>query len=267
MPEEIEDGTTEVIDDGASDDAGDDQTEPDETEGDGDEDSTPSGKETDGEINVQDILDEYGLDSPDQLKDWLSNFKDLQGKIGNKDFDEILEGFNTLQTFQAKWAEEEREKLKDKETPEETIARLEKENEDLHSKRRKDRESRKAAEAAKQAINAFNTTVTSAIEGDKTLPAAWRPFVAEFMGVNNPVNEVDIEDKASVRRLTKEGVKKMNQFAQLVIKEYRDGKVKVPKVSNSDTPPSKAAQPKKVKNLNDSRRLAHEAFEGIFNKK
>ena len=48
---------------------------------------------------------------------------------------------------------------------------------------------------------------------------------------------VSIDDQAAVRRLTKDGIKKMNDFAQLVIKEYRAGKVKIPKVKPADKTP------------------------------
>lgn len=237
-------------------------------DGDG-KDTTASGKEGDGgsgKVNVEDILEEFGLESPEELKDWLANFKDLKGQIGDADFEEILESHETLKTYQKQWAADERAKLKDKETPEETIARLEKEKEELESKRSHDREQAQAAKAAKAAIEGFSKTVTTAIEADADVPKSWRPFVSEFMGVDNPINEVDIEDRAAVRKLTKAGIKKMVGFANLVIKEYRDGKVKIPSVASSQVVSTEITKDKAPKNLRESRRLMHESLSALINK-
>lgn len=71
------------------------------------------------------------------------------------------------------------------------------------------------------------------------------------MGVDNPINEVDITDKAAVRRLTKAGTKEINAFAQVIIKDYLDGKIKIPKVTpivpDGGDDAAKAKEPKNLK--------------------
>ena len=216
-----------------------------------------------GQFDVNEILDEYGLESPEELKAFIGNMTELKGKIGDDDLDELIESRDTLKKYQSEWAKQEREKLKESETPEETIARLEKENKDLNHKRKSDRQQVQASEQAKKAIEGFGSTVNSVIDASD-VPKSWKPFFSEFMGVNNPVNEIDIEDRATVRKLTKDGVKKMNQFAQMVIKEYRDGKVKIPAITTTETPPSDTTKPKGVKNLRDARRIMHESLSAIL---
>jgi hypothetical protein len=269
MPDVVDQTSQQVGDEGGND-SQDASAKPDQKPGDEGKGTSPPGGSGDeageGKIDVESILDEYGLESPDELKDWLNNMQSLKGRIGDADFDEIVDGFETLKSYQAKWAADERAKLKEKETPEETIARLEKENEELHGKRKQDREQLKAAESAKAAIKGFTKTVTAVIDGDESVPQSWRPFVSEFMGVKNPINEVDIEDRASVRKLTKEGIKKMHQFAQTIIKEYRDGKVKIPDVTTTQETSSTTAEEKKPKTLSEARRLMHESLAGILNR-
>jgi len=239
-------------------------------EDDGNKDTPPSGdKETppaDGKINVDSILDEYGLESPEELKEWLANHRELKGRIGDHDFDEIVEGYETLQKYQRDWAKQEYDKLKENETPEETIARLEKEKADLEKTRKAERDRIKNAESAKMAIDSFNKTVNSVIEASKDVPKEWRPFVAEFMGVDNPINEVDIEDRAAVRKAAKSGVDKMVRFARLIIDGYAKGKHDIPRVTETETPATPTAKPKQAKNLNEARKILHESLAGILGK-
>lgn len=257
---DVEDRTAEAV--GGSHAEGDD-TNPNPDTGKPDTGAPDTGKPDTGAFDVNEILDEYGLNSADELKEFIGNMKNLEGQIGDNDLEELVENSNTLKKFQREWAKQEREKLKDNETPEETIARLEKENEDLQHKSKKEREQIKASQTAKKAIEAFGSTVNNVIEtGD--VPKSWQKHIAEFMGVGNPINEVDIEDKAVVRKLTKEGIKKMNAFAQLVIQEYRNGKVQIPAVTTTQTPPSDTNKPKGAKNLREARRIMHESMSAIF---
>lgn len=230
----------------------------------GDKETPPAGT---AKIDVDTILDEHGLESPEELQEWLKNYRDLKGRIGDEDFDEIVEGYETLKTYQGEWAKQEEAKLREKETPEETIARLEKEKAELAGKRKQERQQIKNAESAKKAIDGFNKTVNSAIEANADVPKEWRPYVAEFMGVDNPIHEVDIEDRAAVRKLAKAGVAKMQKFANMVIKQYADGKLEIPKVSTSETPTPETAKPKQAKNLSEARKILHESISNILNKR
>jgi len=217
---------------------------------------------------VEDILDEYGLESADDLKTFMANLNELRGKIGDQDLDQILANSKTLETYQAHWAKQERERLKESETPEQTIARLEKENQDLATEKSKAKDQQKAARAAEAALENFNDTVMSIISAESGgVVKEYQPFLAEFLGVNNPINEVNIEDKAAVRKLSKDAVKKLEKFEQVVIKRYLDGKIKIPKVTASTAGGETLDTDKGPKNLKEARGILRESLRAIVGKK
>jgi len=217
----------------------------------------------DHNFSTEEILDEFGLDSPEDLKSFIANIKDLKGKIGDQDLDELLENTKTLKTYQEQWAAAEAERLKENETPEQTIARLEREKKKIESDRKKDADRTNQSKAAKRAIQDFNETVNSVVKSAKEVPAEYRPFMSEFLGVDNPINDVDISDKAAVRRLAKEGIGKLQAFEQAVIKRYRDGKIKIPVVSATETTPGGTGVGKEPKNLKEAKKIMMDSI-GAF---
>jgi hypothetical protein len=255
----IDDQTQVDLDDDKGDkgDKGDDDTKTDDDLDTGDDDAGSSGKEY-----VKEILDEFDLDSPEELKDFVKDLASLKGKIGENDLDKLIENSETLEKFQAHWAKEEQTKLKDSETPEQTIERLEKERDEIQGKRKTDSDNRKAKVAAERALDDFNDTVTGVIKSDKTVPDEYRKFFGKFMGVDNPVNDVNIDDKAAVRRLTKASVKDLMDFEQAVIKRYKSGKAKIPVVTKTETDAGSDTDGKKIKSLADARRVFRERILG-----
>lgn len=223
--------------------------------------------ETSKEIEA--ILDKYGLDSPEELKDFLDNLTVLREKLAGEDLEEILQNHKEMQKFRREWARAQREKLKEQETPEQTIERLERELAAIESERMKSAKERKRAESAKRAVEAYYRTVRQAIQADESIPEDYRPFVEAFMGVESPVNDIDIEDRAAVRRAWKTwGAKMVKDFEQAVIRRYRAGKAEIPKVP----PPSgQQAAPlpgeAKPKTLSEARRLAHQSLAALFGRK
>lgn len=216
-------------------------------------------------FDVAEILDEYGLDSPDDLKEFVAGLSKMQGKIGENDLDTLIENTKTLQRYQADWKAQEEEKRREGETPEETIKRLEKENKNLQTKSTKQVNQQKATKAAETALSDFGDTVSTVIDSTKELPKEYHDMVTEFMGVDNPMMEVDITDKAAVRRLTKAGIKKVQKFEQDVIKRYRAGKVAIPKVSDTETIPGKTndKDTSNPKNLKEAKKILMESFGGL----
>lgn len=223
--------------------------------------------ETSKEIEA--ILDKYGLESPDELKDFLDNLATVREKLAGEDLEEILQNHKEMQKFRREWARAQREKLKEQETPEQTIERLERELAAIESERAKSAKEQKRAESAKRAVEAYYRTVRQAIQADESIPEDYRPFVEAIMGVESPVNDIDIEDRAAVRKAWKTwGAKLAKDFEQAVIRRYRAGKAEIPKVP----PPSgQQAAPlpgeAKPKTLSEARRLAHQSLAALFGRK
>jgi hypothetical protein len=263
MPDEKDDKTTDDKGDkgdkGTDDDkgtkadaeGGDKGTKADAGTGDGDlKDDQLSTK-----IDVEEILDEFGLDSPADLKEFMGTLNEMRGKIGDHDLDTLLENTKKLNQYQAEWQRQSEEKQKEKETPEETIARLEKEKNQALKQNKTQADKRKAAKSAEAALDDFTDTVNTVIDGAKDLPKAYRPMLRKFMGIDNPINEVDITDKAALRRLTKSGIKEMTAFAQQVIKDYRAGKTKIPNVDPIVPAGDTDAKGKEPKNLKEAKAI------------
>jgi hypothetical protein len=214
------------------------------------------------------ILEKHGLESPEQLGEFIDGLAGIKGQLGDVDLAEIMKSHETLQAYRKEWAKQERLKQKENEQPEDTIARLERELEDRDAQAAKGEKERKEAEAAKRHIAEFNSTITSGIEADEAIPAEYRPFLSALMGVKNPVNDVDIQDKAAVRKVLKTfGAKMVKDFEQTVIKRYRDGKEGLPPTpppGGDATPVTTEAKPK---NLSEARTLAHASLRALLGKR
>lgn len=241
MTEEIKDETTEVIettpdDDKAKDKDGGTKKADDKTK----EGALPDVDKKTGEKTqaVQSVLDEYDIDSPEQLGEFLKNLSGLKDQLGDVDLEELKENSALLKKYQKHWAKEEAAKKEDGETPEETITRLKKENRRIDKELRDDRHQQQEAVDAKRDLQTFNSTVTSSVEANKDVPVEYRKFLGEFLGVGNEINEIDLNDKAGVKRIAKAGAKKMQEFEQLVIKRYLKGKTETPKISTAAETPS-----------------------------
>lgn len=257
--DEVKDGTSEVLTDEAKPD------ESKEEKKEGKQDAKPDETKTAKEDKfIAEVLDEYGLDSPEDLKDFISNLSSLKEELGDYSLEELKENAQLMEKYQKYWAAEESKKKEEDETPEETIARLKKEKESIAKTLKREKEEQEKASESVKLLNSFNKTVKQAIEKDERLPAEYRPFAAEFLGVDNPINDIDLGDKAGVKRITKSGVKKLMDFEQVIIKRYLKGKTDTPKMSSSaETPPT---EPKKIKNLKEARGLAIEKLKAAFNR-
>jgi hypothetical protein len=216
---------------------------------------------------ISTILDKHGLSSPEELADFVDRIAELQGQIGDHDPEELLKAKTTLDAYQREWARREQVKLKESETPEQTVARLEKE---LAERDRKSMDSdgkRKQAETAKRAVKGYVDVIGATIAAEKVVPTAYVPFLKKFLGVGSPVNDVNIQDRAAVKKMAREfGVKEVMDFAQLVIKDYREGKTTIPIVPEGGGADPVVADPK-PKNLTEARALAHTSLRALFGKK
>ena len=86
---------------------------------------------------------------------------------------------------------------------------------------------------------------------------------SEFLGVDNEIHEIDIKDKAAIKRVTKAATKKIMDFEQSVIKRYLAGKAEVPKITKTTDPPSD--KPVKITPKN-AKAIAVERLKGFLGK-
>jgi len=270
---------TEVIDDTATViDNKDDPTEDtkiasEELTDDKTDDAVALDKEKDIEANaaesedtIQTILDKHGYDSYEELEKAFGSLKELQDLVGNRDAKQLIEDSEYLAKVKDYWAQQEEEKTKQDESFEETIERQEKKNleleqklKDRDTKEAKDKEAKEAQVNAERLIKSFDSTVSAEIDKLKDFPKEYKPFLREYLGVKNPAKEIDIGLKPEIRSMAKEGIKKFQDFEQLIIKRYLEGKTDTPKIS-SDGTQTPVDKEKKPQNLEESRTGLYEAF-------
>jgi hypothetical protein len=252
--DEVEDLTTKVIDDTTS-------------------DTDKAGKEDKGALSdadkakietMQALLDEHDIESPEDLKRLVKNLATLKDKVGDVDLEELKSNSDLLKRYQKAWAEEEARKKEDDETPGETIARLKKEKEEIESKREADNRRQQEAQESTTLLRNFSDSVKSAIKADKDFPAEYHGILTEFLGVDNEINEIDLDDKAGIKRVAKAAAKKILAHDQAVIKRYLAGKSKIVKISTSSGGPAHDA-PVKITSKN-AKAIAVERLKGFLGK-
>jgi hypothetical protein len=217
---------------------------------------------------ISNILDRHGLSSPEELAEFVDRIAERDGVIGDHDPEELLKAKTTLDAYQRDWAKQEQEKLKAAETPDETIARLERDAAERDNRSAKAQHQRRQAEAAKRAVKVYSDVISGAVQAEKNIPAEYVPFIKEFLGVGSPVNDVNIQDRAAVKKMaTGYGVKRMMEFEQVVIKRYRDGKAAIPVVPSSATETAPVDSEKKPKNLSEARTMFGDSLKAMWAKK
>jgi len=215
---------------------------------------------------MSDLLLEYDLESPEKLGEFIKDLKTLKSKVGEEDIDDLIDNKALMTKYQKHWAAQEANKKKEGETPEETIKRLEGE---IEVKNKADQETQLQSDdlkETKKAIEVFNATVNKTIKGIANVPEEYRSFLGLSLGVENPINEVDLKDRGKIIELTKSGAKQLMDFEQVIIKRYMKGKTEVPKVTaTTDTNTEPGVKP--IKNLGDARKKLIEVATAAFQKK
>ena len=214
---------------------------------------------------VNDLLEKTGMESLDQLDEFLTSSQEIREKLVEQEVDEVLADSQELRKVHAFWAEQEEKNKRISEQPEETISRLEREKVEERNKRLSIEESDQAIKQAEKAIKDYTSTVDGIIDSEaKDLGPAVRTFLGKYLGINNAFNDVDITDKVAVRKMAKDGVKDFRDgLVQAVLKDYKAGKLKLIDVSPAEhiAPDIREKGPG---NLKEARGLFMESLQGMF---
>lgn len=231
---------------------------------------TPPSKEAavDAKAKVDDFLTDHGYENLEELGEALERSSTLEGKLGEKDLDAIIEAASTLDKYREHWAQEEALKLESSEESEDTVARLKNEVAALKRQKQIDDEADAKLVESKKAVTQYESEVTSSLEKDGSIPKELIPFYEEFLGVNNPVLDVNLDDKVAVKRVIKEQTERMNTFVKSIIKAYNEKKVGTLDIApTNNTAPETKNFKDTVKNLSDSRKLASGVLAKLLNRK
>jgi hypothetical protein len=211
------------------------------------------------EKKLNDLLKANDLTDPDDLLDLVQRGKTVKGKLADlNQLDGLIEKATKLDKYEAYWKEQEELQKRQGEDPDQTIKRLEgklNERERAEARRRAETEH---VENTKRAISAYETEVHSLI-GEIEVPKEQRAFVAEFFGVGNPCNDIDITDRKAVKKLVADGLKKKEAYDQAVIKAYLESKKGIPAVTSTAGTSADGTKPKIM--LKDARKIFLETMQ------
>ena len=213
------------------------------------------------EKKLNELLKANDLEDPDDLIELVNSGKVVKGKLTDlNQLDELTAKAAKLDKYEAYWKEQEEQKRRADEYPEQTIARLEKELKQKENAEKNKEAQHREAEAAKQAINSFEREVTGLIQ-EKEIPKEQQGFVLKFFGVGNQANEIDITDRKAIKKLIQDGIKDKEAYDQAIIKAYREGKINIPKIGTATTAPM-GEKPKIM--LKDARKALLEAMQRVI---
>jgi hypothetical protein len=212
---------------------------------------------------VKKIMTDNDLDSLEDLVDHVESGKKVIGKITDlENIDELIAKAQKLDQWTEYYARQAEIEKEQAETSEETIARLKKERAQMEQRLTQDT----AAREGEALIKDFSKTVESTVnEVFEDLPETQKQFITEFFGVNNPFAVIDIGDKRAIKKMVSEGKKKFETLKMAIedkaIKDYVDGKRKIPVVSKT----GESTSPQTIrKTMKTARAAMHERLDHLF---
>jgi hypothetical protein len=216
---------------------------------------------------IEGILEKYGLDSADALEDFIGGLTTLKEKIGANDVEELLQNRNELKKIQAEMARAEEAKRRETETPEETIQRLETQLIQQQELRRQDElRKQQAAEDAKL-IASFNGYVSKSVDSLGGYSKAENKFLKKYLGVNNPIHDIELTDSAGIKKLITTAAKDFDALKKAIIEDFQkngskeaggrsvDNLPPIPKMDRAGEPGTDGGETK-IKNMRDARVVA-----------
>lgn len=199
------------------------------------------------------IMADNEVEDIEELKDLITSGKKVHGKVDLETLDAIVAKATKLDEYEEYWAQKAEADKRAGEEPDETVARVTKENEEL--KRRLDRQS--LADEGGRALKEYDNAVTLGVK-DLIPNYSDVKFALEFLGVDNPAVKVEITNKAAVSKMVRDQVKKLEKHDQQVIKDYLAGKGRIPeipKVGDGALPDTG-----EIKNLKQARKVFHSLY-------
>jgi hypothetical protein len=188
--------------------------------------------------SVKELIKANGLEDVDELKDLINSGAKVKGKQVDLDrIDEILEKANTLDKYQNYWKQQEELRKRGAETPEETIARLQRDIENRDNENVRKMQQEREAKLAKESVDRYEREVISQLESFDDLTPEVREVIAWSLGKGNECNEIDINDRKAIKKIVNDGVGKYNNLVKTIkeqgIKEYLAGKASIPSVPST----------------------------------
>jgi len=213
------------------------------------------------EKNLNDILEKNGFETTEDLEAALDSGKSLKELLGNRDASTLIKDSDTLAKAMEKQNSDRQRKMEEEESQDETIARLKRDNADLRDFNRKQEDERLASIDTNNALSTFNERVSGTIDAEEGLSSPEKTILGRLLGVDNPIDDVDISDLNAVSKEAKTGITQFKDFVksikQSAIDEYAKG-------NSSITPITKAQQGGEVKTVQPKKMAKNATVDETF---
>ena len=190
------------------------------------------------EKRLQDLMEKHGIDDPEDLESLLEEGTTLKEKLGDRDAERLLQDSDELRKAKEQWDEQQRLEAEENETPEDTIRRLKMANEQLANNLKQQSADQKAYEDSLEVLDNFNNSVTKMVESSG-LEGPEAEMLSLTLGLNNPINNIDIADPKAVKQTANETIKRFSEavkaIKQSAIDSYSQGREVIPKVTKTVT--------------------------------
>lgn len=205
---------------------------------------------------LQGLLDDHGYDSIDDLQAAIKAGASLSGLIGDRDAAEMVQKAETLDRYEAHWAEQRetqaRVSRQSEEDPDETILRLERElRAEKHVAQQRDIRD-KTVDADRKAVTGYNELIAVEVSKASGLSEKDQKFLENRLRVNH-ASQVQ-GTVVDARKMIKSEITNFSALKQSHIRDYLDGKAEVTSVGETDTVAAPASEkPKQIMSLKEAK--------------
>lgn len=203
-------------------------------------------------------MEETG-ESREEILETVAAGKSLKGVLGDKDPKELLEKAEKYDTAQTERVAEERRLLEEEEEPEDTIARLKQEKQDILASQKETQLSAKELEANKKALVNYDVNVVGVVDGLADLPEPHKDLMKSILSSSGPELTVDIGNKIDTAKMVKQMAEKLQAFSGKVIEDYIAGKGVIPAITPTETA-AVDAKGKEPQTFKEAARMLKERF-------
>lgn len=205
------------------------------------QDSPEFKKAQESAAQLEKLLKDNDCEDVQELLELISTGKQVRG-LGVRYVDDIKAmqaKARKLDRWEAHYREQEEKARRKNESPEETIARLERERQKERERLAKLEQSLEEGDQAKQVLENFNKTIGSFVDSQEDIADDLKGFVKKYMGLGHEFAELDITNKKEVNRMAQKLLKEFKDIEAKIIKNYlktKETSSKVPTTSGLGTP-------------------------------
>ncbi|MCK5613676.1 hypothetical protein KAR91_68055 [Candidatus Pacearchaeota archaeon] len=190
----------------------------------------------DAKDDFQSILDNSQFANKEELITALEKGATLSDLIGDQDAATVLEAANKWNQAEEYWAQEEANKAEEGESEAQTIIRLKQEKAELVNQQKTEKERTTEQRTSREAVKVFNAEISTAVEGAE-LAESESALTKLVLGLDNPMDDVDINDTKAVRLAVKDNLGKAGELIKAIrqsaVDDYVANKGKITPIPKS----------------------------------